>query len=59
VVHADLIGGVIGGTGDALSKATGAKVFDEAGKSVAGAFDNVGGAFSSLFGAKKNPNKSA
>ena len=30
----DLIGGVLGGTGEALSKATGSKHFDEAGKTV-------------------------
>ena len=48
----DLLGGVIGGTGDAMSKATGARVFDDAGKTVAGAFDNVGGALGGLFGKK-------
>jgi len=50
----DLIGGVLGGTGEALSKATGSKHFDEAGKTVAGAFDNVGGALGGLFGSKKS-----
>ena len=48
----DLLSGVIGGTGDAMSKATGARVFDDAGKTVSSAFDNVGGALGGLFGKK-------